>query len=99
MQQIYRGTSMTKCDFNKVTKFIEITLRHGFSPVDLLNISEHLFLETPLAGCFCIHYCRIFAHEFQSKKVEQINKRYRRIVLNDFKSHYETLLKNCNKSV
>ena len=30
---------MPKCDFNKVaSKFIEIALRHGFSPVNLLHI-------------------------------------------------------------
>ena len=34
MQQIYRRTPMPKCDFN----FIEITLRHGCSPVNLLYI-------------------------------------------------------------
>ena len=34
MQQIYRRTPMPKCDFNKV----EITLRHGCSPVNLLHI-------------------------------------------------------------
>ena len=36
--------------------FIEITLRHEGSPVNLLHIfrifSEHLFLRTPLEGCF-----------------------------------------------
>ena len=40
---------MSKCDFNKVgSNFIEVTLRHGCSPVNLLHISEHLFLRTPL---------------------------------------------------
>ena len=34
-QQIYRRTPMPKCDFNKVA--IEITLRHGCSPVNLLH--------------------------------------------------------------
>ena len=39
MQQIYRWTSMPKCDFNKVAcSFIEITLCHGCSPVNLLHI-------------------------------------------------------------
>ena len=32
--------------------FIEITLWHGCSPVNLLHISEHLLLRTPLGGCF-----------------------------------------------
>ena len=38
MQQIYRGTPMPKCDF-------EITLRHGCSPVNLLQIFRTLFIE------------------------------------------------------
>ena len=38
MQQIYRRTPMPKYDFNKVACIF----------------SEHLFLRTPLNGCFCI---------------------------------------------
>ena len=56
MQQIYRRTPMPKYDFNKVAKqsnFIEITFRHGCSPVNLLHIFRYLFLETPLDCCFC----------------------------------------------
>ena len=37
---------MPKCDFNKVAKqsnFIEITLRHGFSPVNVLYIFRAAF--------------------------------------------------------
>ena len=33
--------------------FIEITLRHGCSPVNLLHIFTNLFVRTPLGGCFC----------------------------------------------
>ena len=33
---------------------IEITLRHGCSPVNLLHIFKHLFLRTPLDSCFWI---------------------------------------------
>ena len=40
MQQIYRRTPMPKCDFNKVAKQSKVI------------ISEHLFLKTPLGGCF-----------------------------------------------
>ena len=32
--------------------FIEITLRHWCSPVNLLDILEHLFVRTPLDSCF-----------------------------------------------
>ena len=47
MQQTYRRTPMRMCDFNKVVKlqsnFVEITLRHGCSPVNLLHISRTTF--------------------------------------------------------
>ena len=33
--------------------FIEITLRHGFSPVSLLHIFRIPFPRTALEGCFC----------------------------------------------
>ena len=41
MQEIYRRTHMPKCDFNKVAllcNFVEIALRHGCFPVNLLHI-------------------------------------------------------------
>ena len=41
---------MAKCDFNKVAKqinFIEITIRHGCSPVKLLYIFRTLFPKIP----------------------------------------------------
>ena len=37
-----------------LSNFIEITLLHGCSPVNVLHIVEHLFLRTSLDGCFCI---------------------------------------------
>ena len=37
---------MPKCDFNKLeSNFIEITLRHGYSPVYLMHISRAPFLK------------------------------------------------------
>ena len=38
MQQIYRGTPMPNCDFNKVALQIEITLQQECSPINLLRI-------------------------------------------------------------
>ena len=44
MRQIYRRTPMLKCDFNKVaSNFIEITLWHGCSTVNLLHIFRTSF--------------------------------------------------------
>ena len=47
MQKIYRRKPMPNCDFNKVAKYTEITLRHGCSPLNLLHISR-----TPLVVAF-----------------------------------------------
>ena len=44
LQQIYRRTPIPKCDFNKAaSNFIEITLRHGCSPINLLHIFRTSF--------------------------------------------------------
>ena len=42
MQQIYRGTCMLKCHFNK--------LKHGCSPVNLLHIFKTLFPKNTSRG-------------------------------------------------
>ena len=58
MQHICRGTSMPKYDFNKVAKLqsncIEIALRHGCFPVNVLHIFRVPFLKTTLEGLFPI---------------------------------------------
>ena len=58
-QQIYRrftGEHPCWCviSIKLLYKFIEITLWHGCSHVNLLHFSEHLFLRTPLKGCVCL---------------------------------------------
>ena len=49
MQQTYRRTFMPKCDFNRVAlqlcNFIEIALRQGCSPINLLHIFRTPFLR------------------------------------------------------
>ena len=46
MQKIYWKTPTPKCDFNNLfNNFIEITLRHRCSPVNLLNIFRTSFLK------------------------------------------------------
>ena len=53
MQQIYRTTPKLKCDFNKAPcNFIEISLHHRCSPVNVLHIFQNkFFLRIPLDGC------------------------------------------------
>ena len=55
---------MPKCDFNKVAKqFIEITLRHGHSPVNLLQVFRNLFLRAKLESCFCTtNLCKVLSN-------------------------------------
>ena len=53
MQQIYRRTSMPKCDFNKID-FNKITLRHGCSPVNLLHTFRTPFRKNTSGGLFLI---------------------------------------------
>ena len=47
---------MPKCDFNKVaaSNFIEITLRHGCSPVNLLHIFRTPFPENISGGLLLV---------------------------------------------
>ena len=76
--QVYRRTLRQKCNFNKVqSNFVEITL-------NCCIFLEHLFLRTPLDGCFCIlsqccfkisnkyttvHYDQTFLSAYTSKKM------------------------------
>ena len=39
--------------------FIETAIWHGCFPVNLLHISEHLFLRPPLDSCFCRVYRKL----------------------------------------
>ena len=60
MQQIYKRTPMPKCDFNKVAlhcNFIEITLRHGCSPVNVLHMFRIPFLKNT-SGRLLLNVCR-----------------------------------------
>ena len=65
IQQMYRRTPISKCDFNKVAKqhpcrrvisiklqsnFIEITLRHGCFPINLLHIFRIYFPKNTYGG-------------------------------------------------
>ena len=54
IKQIYRRTSITKCYFNKVAsiKFnkVEITPRHGFSPVNLMHYFRTPFYKNTSGG-------------------------------------------------
>ena len=55
MQQIYRSTPMPNRDFNKVAKATFLKSHSGIGVFLLVCciFSEHLFLRTPLKGCFC----------------------------------------------
>ena len=64
-QQIYRRTPMPNCDFNKVaSNFIEIALRHGCSPVNLLHIFRTTFPKNTsgrlLLLLICFESCQVY---------------------------------------
>ena len=50
MQQIQRKTNVRNCDFNKNCNFIEITLPHGCSPVNLLHLFRAAFRKNTYGG-------------------------------------------------
>ena len=56
MQQICRRTLMRRCDFKKVALQILLKLHYGMGVLRQICciISQHLFLRTPLDGCFWI---------------------------------------------
>ena len=57
LKQIYRRIYMPKFDFNKAAKHFkshfEIALWRVCSPIKFTVNLQHLFLRTPLEGCFC----------------------------------------------
>ena len=72
---------MSKCDLNKVSvisiklqsKFIEITLRHGCSPVNLLHIFRTSFLKNTYGWLLLFLWpCRVFVSIFFEKKITNI---------------------------
>ena len=70
---------MLKCDFNKVTYiFIEITLRHGSSPVNLLYIFRKLFPKNTSGELYLVQLLLIFRkldiQTFNSKQICSLNQ-------------------------
>ena len=79
---------MPKCDFNKFARnFIEIALRHGCSAVNLLIFSAHLFLGTPMDGCFCNALAKRSSFGESTFVLTQANSR----------KVQRTVKRNCNK--
>ena len=71
MQQIYRRTPMPKCDFNKVSNFIEIALPHGCSPVNLLHVFRRAFSRNTSGRPFLLlghHFFLLFVTNQSSRK-------------------------------
>ena len=72
MQQIYGRTNMMKCDFNKVEIALEITLRHGCSPVNLLHIFRTTFLKNT-SGWLLLSFLKLTRDYFLYKAKKGIN--------------------------
>ena len=79
MQQIYRITPMSMCDFTKLLcNFIEIALQHGCSAENLLHISRTPFPKNTSGGLLLKEYSakiRGFTYSRPKfvKKLEQTN--------------------------
>ena len=57
MQQIYWRTNVPKYDFNNVAlNFIEVTLWHGCSPVNLLHIFRTAFRKNTYGGLLLTYF-------------------------------------------
>ena len=82
IQQIYRRTSMPRCDFNKVacvisiklqSNFIEIAPRHGGSPVSLLHIFRIPFLKNTSGWLLLnLYFAMIFEKEELHHRSRQV---------------------------
>ena len=60
LQQIYRRSPMPKCDFNKAaSNFIEITLWHGCSPVNLLHNFRTPFTKNTSGWLLLLFFIRV----------------------------------------
>ena len=66
MQEIYRRTPMSKCDFSKVA----LQFRHGCSPVNLLHIFRTSFLKNTSGGLLLkillTHFGRVFSSSYKN---------------------------------
>ena len=73
MQQIYPRTLMPRYNFNKVAKqllqsnYIKITLKHGFSPVNLLHIFRISFYKNITRWLLMITYFKKTEHIIHRK--------------------------------
>ena len=66
MSQTYGKTPMLKGDFNMLqSSFIEITFRHGCSPVKLLHIFRRPFLKDTSGVLLLNLWCDIFFGVFK----------------------------------
>ena len=86
MKQIYRRTPIPKWNFDKLLcNFIQITLRHGCSPVNLLHIIRTpfpnntsggllLFLwmwfYNPSRSAACVYKCQQRLYSFKSPRIK-----------------------------
>ena len=65
---------MLKCNFNKVLcNFIEIALRHGCSPVNLLHIFRTAFLKNT-SGQLLLLFLEMVCYKF-TKRYTRTNKK------------------------
>ena len=66
IQQVYMRTPMSKCDFNNVA--LQRYWNGAAAWVFSCKFSEHLFIRTPLGGCFCCFHWLVLCVLLLSEK-------------------------------
>ena len=85
MQQVYRGTPMPKCNFNKVAK--QLYWNHTsacVSPANLLHVFRTPFLRTHMEGYFWLFYKTFHAHSRKQHYVKKFTQPLVWIISNIF---------------
>ena len=86
MQQIYRRRTCRRTNFTELqSNFIEITLQHRCSPVNMLHIFRTVIARTPLEDAKAIlSFLTIFVNKGLPVKTKLINSTAKDVMINDY---------------
>ena len=86
MQQIYRRRTCRRTNFTELqSNFIEITLQHRCSPVNMLHIFRTAIARTPLEDAKAIlSFLAIFVNKGLPVKTKLVNNTAKDVMINDY---------------